>query len=287
MIDLEFLNYGFNQRALLFALLVGFSNGYLSAYVVLRQQSLFTGALSHTLFPGIALGALLFGLNPLSGFFGALLAAIVFGLAASSIARNSRVDADTVMAVLFTLAFALGLLLLSRSNINVRLEDYLVGNILALDTFDLWFSYGVTALILTFLIIFQRPLLLMMFESNVAASQGVPVKALNYCLTLLVILAMVTSLRAVGTILALGLLVAPAAIMYLWIDNPRTLAWGSGILGMAVCILAIVLANFIQFHAGGLIILILGGLFLLSFVFSPKYGLARRWATAHHTHHHS
>ena len=125
----------------------------------------------------------------------------------------------------------------------------------------------------------------MMFESDVAASQGVPVRALNYGLTLLVILAMVTSLRAVGTILALGLLVAPAGILYLWVDNPRTLAWGSGFLGMLVCVLAIVLANFIEFHAGGLIILMLGTLFLLSFVFSPKYGLARKWSTAHHTHH--
>ena len=158
--DLDFLNYGFNQRALLFALLVGFSNGYLSSFVVLRQQSLFTGALSHTLFPGVALGALLFGLNPISGFFGALIAALVFGLAATGIARNSRVDADTVMAVMFTMAFACGLLLLSKNQINVRLEDYLVGNILALDQFDLWFSYGVTVLTLTFLIIFQRPLAL-------------------------------------------------------------------------------------------------------------------------------
>lgn len=269
----DILSYEFNQRALLAAVMIGFMNGYAGGYVVLRRGALFAGALSHTLFPGIAVGAIIAGLTPYSALIGAFVMAMVIGLGSQVIAANSRIDRDAAMAVLFTSGCAAGLLILKRVSATVRIEDYLFGNILGIADWDLWFMFGAGGIVLSLLILFQRPLQIFTFSPELAASQGIKVKLLDYLLAAVVVITMVTSLQAVGTLLAIGLLVAPTATLYLYLDAPGLILWGGGILGVIIAVSAVILSNLANIQTGPAMVLMLALVFIVGFIFSPKYGL--------------
>ncbi len=269
----DILSYEFNQRALLVAVMIGFMNGYAGGYVVLKRGALFAGSLSHTLFPGIAIGALIAGLNPYSALIGAFIMAMVIGLGSEGIAANSRIDRDASMAVLFTAACAFGLMVLKRVATNVRVEDYLFGNILGVSDWDLWFIFLAGGGVLSALILFQRPLQVHLFSPELAASQGLPVKLLDYLLAAVVVITMVASLQAVGSLLAIGLLVAPAATLYLYLDSPAMILWGGGLLGVLIATAAVILSNVANMPTGPALVILLAVVFLTGFVFSPRYGL--------------
>ena len=269
----DIMSYEFNQRALLAAVMIGFMNGYVGGYVVLKRGALFAGALSHTLFPGIALGALIAGLNPYSALIGAFILAMVVGLGSEGIAANSRIDRDASMAVLFTAGCAAGLLMLKRLAANVRVEDYLFGNILGIADWDLWFMFMAGGVVLSVLILLQRPLQIHVFSPELAASQGVPVKIFDYLLAAVVVITMVASLQAVGTLLAIGLLVAPAATLYLYLDSPGMILWGGGVLGVLIAIAAVIISNVANIPTGPAMVILLALVFLAGFAFSPRYGL--------------
>lgn len=265
----------FFQRALLAGLLIGFTNGFFSGFVVLRRTALSVSALSHTMLPGIALGIFVTGaLSQANAFIGALTAALFVGLGSVVVSRTSRVSQGTALAVLYTSAFALGVALLPHLETgNRELEHWLFGDIRLVSATDLWLAFGIGCTILLVSNIFFRPLLLTLFESNVAAAQGVPVRTMNYLLFGLLILALVTSLQAVGCVLSVGLLVAPAATISLLTNRTSLLFWGGGLLGGLGSVAALMLAYQTDLSAGPAIVIVLGGLFLLAFLLSPKYGL--------------
>ena len=181
----DVLSYGFNQRALLAAVMIGFLNGFFGAYVVLRRSALFAGALAHTLFPGIALGALLAGINPVSALLGASVMALVVGLSAQGFSRSTRADLNTVLAVFWTAAFAGGLVILQGLREYVDMEGFLFGNILGVSDFDLWFAFITGFIVLSTMILLQRPIILMAFSPEVAATQGIKVKQLDYLMSIM------------------------------------------------------------------------------------------------------
>lgn len=274
---MDFLDYAFNQRGLLAALMIGFVNGCFGTCVVLRRSSLFAGALSHTLFPGIALGALVAGLSPISALFGACITAFVVGMSAHGVASSSRLDRDTVLAVLYTAAFGGGLMILDHLTVYVPLDSYLFGNILGVSDSDLWFAYTAGGVILSALLLFRRPLLLYLFSPEVAATQGVPVRWMEFVMAAFLIVSMIASMQAVGVILTLGLLVAPSSIMLLYMDSPAKIFIGSGVLGAAVSCSSIFLSNWLNVQTGALIVVLLGGVFIMAYILSPRYGLRARW----------
>jgi ABC-type Mn2+/Zn2+ transport system permease subunit len=272
------------QRALAAALLIGFTNGFVSAYVVPRKSALKVGSLSHSLLPGIALAVLVAGLTQASAFLGAAFAALITGLASLFISRSSRLDQDTALAVLFTTAFSAGVVLLHYLDVPNELDHWLFGNILGMSDADLWTVFGISATALVALTLLQRPLVVMLFEPTVAAASGVPVRALSYLMFTLVILVLVSSLQAVGCILALGLLVTPAATVYLFSDSPQALFWGGGTLGALASAAALAAAYWLDLPAGATIVITLGLAFLAAAAASPKYGLARLATARKHRH---
>ena len=281
---LEPLHHEFMQRAFLACALIGFTNGFLSAFIVLRRLALMADALSHALLPGLAVGVMLFGLAPLSLFSGALVAALLVGLGAELISRSSRVKEETALAVLYTVAFSAGIVLLSFAPVRVDLHEYLFGNILGVSNADLWSTYGISFVTITTLVVLQRPLFLMLFDPAVAATQGVKVSLLNYVLITLLVLSMISSLQAVGVILALGLLVAPAATVYLFSDSCATLFWGGGFVGAFGSCAGLLLSYWLNLPAGACIVLLLGLMFFAAFIFSPRYGVLRRLFNRGHLH---
>ena len=272
------------KRALLAAIIIGFTNGYVSAYVVLRKAALKTGSLSHALLPGIAFAILLFGLTPWSAFAGAVVASLIVGLGSLLVSQTSRIDQDTALAVLFTAAFSVGIVLLNHINAPGELEHWLFGDIRGMSDSDLWTVFIIAAASLLVLTLFQRPIIVMLFEPNVARSLGIPVNVMNYVLFALVILVLISSLQAVGCILALGLLVTPAATMLLFTDSPLRLFWGGGFLGSVCSVTALIVAYWLDWPTGSSIVVILGAVFVLAFLISPKYGVLRVLRQRHHHH---
>ncbi|MGI8602542.1 MAG: metal ABC transporter permease [Verrucomicrobiales bacterium] len=269
------LDLDITRRALLASLLIGFANGYVSGLVVLKKSALKVGTLSHGLLPGIAISVMILGLHQWSVLVGAVVAALLMGLGSLFVARTSRLDQDTALGILYTAGFAGGFILLIRLGIRQKLDEWLFGGLMGMADSDLWIAFAISAFAVLALTAMQRPILILLFEPNVAASLGVPVRLLNYALLSIVILVLVSSLQAVGCILSVGLLVAPAATIYMFSNAAPALFWGGGILGAAGSCAALVLSYQLNWPAGSTIVLLLGTLFALAYIFSPKYGLFR------------
>ena len=270
----ELLTNPFYQRALVTAGFIGFSNGFFSGFVVLRRNALSVSALSHTMLPGIALGIFLTGsLSQWNAFFGALFAALLVGLGSVAVARGNRVEQGTALAVLYTAAFAAGIALLPKLDTRQELEHWLFGDIIAVGNTDIWIAFGIGAFILLVTNLLMRPILLTLFEPNVAAAQGVPVRFIQYLIFTLLVMALVSSLQAVGCVLSVGLLVTPAATVSLLTDRTSALFWGGGLIGGIGSILAVLVSGKLGIAPGPAIVIVLGILFVLAYLFSPKYGL--------------
>ena len=273
---MEPFRHPFNQRAVLAALLIGLTNGYASAFVVLRKSALKVGSLSHALLPGIAVAIFFAGLNHWSVFLGSLFAALLIGLGSLAVSRGSRLDHDSALAILYTAAFSGGIILLRRMGVVQEMEQWLFGNIMGLRNSDLWTNFWISFGVLGTLTALHRPLLMTLFDAEVAATLGVPVRALNYLLLALLIVVLISSLQAVGCILALGLLIAPAATVYLLTDSTNALFWGGALLGGLAAAFAVLAGWWLNIEQGPAIVLILGVIFLIAFLFGPKYGLLNR-----------
>ncbi len=272
--EIDLLTNPFYQRALATAGFIGFANGFFSGFVVLRRNALSVSALSHTMLPGIALGIFLTGaLSQWNAFLGAMFAALLVGLGSVAVARGNRVEQGTALAVLYTAAFAAGIALLPKLDTRQELEHWLFGDIIAVGNADMWIAFAIGTFTLLITNLLMRPILLTLFEPNVAAAQGVPVKTMQYLVFTLLVLALVSSLQAVGCVLSVGLLVTPAATVSLLTDRTSALFWGGGLIGGVGSIAAVLLSGKFGIAPGPAIVIVLGLLFIAAYLFSPKYGL--------------
>lgn len=260
----DLLSFPIFQRALVATLIIGFANGYTSAFVLLHRSPLKLTALSHSLLPGIAIATWLVGLGVVSAFVGSFLTALVIGLLTLVISSRTKISSDTTLAVLYTGAFALGVMILNQIGAAQELEHWLLGNIQGLSDLDLWMSFIVGLIAVGAISLFRRSILLNLFEPSVAISLGVNARLLNYGLFALLILVLITTLQAVGCILAIGLIVTPAATMRNLCNSSRQLFLWSGILGALGSAAGLILSYAIDLPAGSCIVIVHSGLFLLS-----------------------
>lgn len=281
----EFMGEPIAQRALLASIMIGLANGYISGFVLLRRAALQISTVSCTLLPGIAFAVLIFGLTQWSVLIGAVVAALIVGLGSLFVSRTSRVDEDSSLGVIHTVAFAIGYLILVQMGLQQKIDDWLFGSLMGLSNADLWISFSISALTVIVLTALQRPLLIHLFEPHIAASLGINGKWLNYALFGLVILVLVSSLQAVGAILSVGLLITPAATIYLLTDRPKWLFWGSSLLGAFSSGLAFFLSFPLNWHISSTIIIVLGFFFILAYLFSPRYGLFKKRNGQQHAKH--
>ncbi len=280
----EPFQYEFMQRALIACVLIGFTNGFLGSFVVIRRLALMADALSHSLLPGLAVAAIFVGLSPWGLLLGGLLAAIFVALGGHMIARSSRVKDETAIASLYIIAFALGIAVIKYAGVKVSLDHFLFGNILGVGDTDLWTTYVISGVILLLLVALHRPLLVAMFEASVAQTQGIRVGLLLGLLVVLIVLAMVSSLQAVGVLLSLGLLILPAATLYLLSDSYAIMGWGGAVLGTLGAIAGLLISFWANIPSGPAIVLVLGTVFVCAYLFSPKYGILSKKIRRRHLH---
>jgi manganese/iron transport system permease protein len=261
--------YDFMQRALGMSLLVAAVCGVLSCYLVLKGWSLMGDAISHAVLPGIVI-AFVLGI-PLA--IGAFVAGLACALLTGYLKYNSRVKEDTVMGIVFSGMFGFGLVLFTKVETDQHLNHILFGNVLGVTVGNLI----ETAIIAggTLLIVFakRRDLLLFCFDPNHARAIGLPVNVLHYGLLVLLSLTIVSSIKAVGIILVIAMLIAPGATAYILTDRFERML----VIAVAVACASSVLGTLISFHidgaTGACIVLVQAFVFLMVFLFAPKRGL--------------
>jgi manganese transport system permease protein len=276
MLDLilDPLGYAFMQRALLASVLVGLVCGTLGCYIVLRRMALIGDALSHAVLPGAAI-AFILGANDF--FVGAAIAGVVTALLIGWVTANSRVKEDAAIGVVFTGAFALGIVLITLiQSRSVDLFHMLFGNVLGVASRDLWVTAGITAVVLVTIFLLFKELLLHSFDPIMAAAIGLPTRGLHYLLMVLLSLTVVASLQTVGLVLVVAMLITPASTAYLITDRfGRMLGISAGI-GVLSSVLGLYGSYYGNVSSGASIVLVATGFFFLAFLFSPQRGLVIR-----------
>ena len=267
------LSYPFMQRALVVSILVGAVCAVLSCYLVLKGWSLMGDAISHAVLPGIVV-AYVIGL-PFA--LGAFVAGLSCALLTGYLKENSRIKEDTVMGVVFSGMFGFGLVLFTRVETDQHLNHILFGNVLGVSPRDLIETAIVAGGTLLIVLFKRRDLLLYCFDPNHARAIGLPVKVLHYGLLILLALTIVSSLKAVGIILVIAMLIAPGATAFLLTDR---FDWMLGI-ASATAIFSSVAGTLLSFHidaaTGACIVLVQASLFVLAFLLAPKRGLLTAW----------
>ncbi|WP_415184537.1 metal ABC transporter permease [Phaeovulum sp.] len=259
---LQPFQFPFMQNAFWIVLLIAPPTALLSCFMVLKGWALMGDAVSHATLPGIVL-AWIFGVPLIIGAFGA---GMTCALATGYLASNSRVKQDTVMGVVFSGMFGVGIVLYTSIQTNEHLDHVLFGNMLGVGREDLWTS-GVIGLVVSGLLLLKwKDLLLNAFDPAQAQASGLSTRVLHYGLLICLSLTIVGTLTAVGLILAVALLVTPGAIAFLLVRSfGQMLA-----VSVAVCMGAMLLGTYLSFFLdsapAATIVLILTAFFSLAFV---------------------
>ena len=203
--------YEFMLNALIIAILISIPASILSCFLVLKGWSLIGDAISHAVLPGIAI-AYIFNF-PL--IIGAFTAGLICSLATGFFKNNSRVKEDTVMGVVFSGMFALGIVIYTKVETNVHLDEILFGNLLGINDSDLIFSTLISLIVILILLVKWKDLLVFCFDIIHAKSIGLNITNLHYGLLVILSLVIVSNLKAVGIILSIALLIIPGATGFL------------------------------------------------------------------------
>ncbi|MBD2496228.1 metal ABC transporter permease [Nostoc sp. FACHB-280] len=268
---IEPLQYGFMQRSLVIAILVGLLCAVVGSYLMVQRLALLGDAISHSVLPGLAI-AFMIGANI---FVGAFIAGVVSTMAIAWIRTRSPIKEDAAMGIVFSAFFALGITLITvvQKDNKIDLNHFLFGNILGVTVDEVRDTAIIATIVLVVVILIYKELLFYTFDPLGAHAAGLPVNRLNFGLMLLIALTIVASMKAVGVILVLSLLITPGATAYLLVKRlHEVMILGAGI-GVFSSISGMYLSYFYNLPSGPAIVLVVSGLFILALLFSPKHGV--------------
>jgi len=264
------LTYGFMQRGLVAAILVGVVCAVMGTFVVLKGLAFIGDAVSHAAFPGLVI-AFMLGV-PL--YLGGAVASVGTALAIGFVSRRSRLRFDTSVGVLFAGTFALGILLFSTiKNYVADLLGYLLGNVLGIGIGDLIQVAVLGAVVLVVVITIRKELLYATFDPLGAAASGLPVARLEYLLLALLGVTIVVSIQAVGIVMVVAMLVTPAATAQLLVVRFERLMILATILATTAAISGLYLSFYLNLASGASIVLIETLFFLIALLLGPRSGL--------------
>lgn len=270
----EPFQYEFIQRALIASVMVGVSCGLIGTYIMLRRLSLIGDALAHAVLPGVVIGFMIAGKGALSLFIGALTAGILTSILISYVERNSKIKEDTSIGIIFTGAFALGILLVSQlKQVHIDLSSYLFGDVLGVSDSDLILSSIITFVIIVSVILFYRQLLVTSFDPTMAHIIGISTAVVHYFLMTLLSMSIVAGLQSVGVILIIAMLITPPATAFLITDKLKKLLLLSCLFGVLSSVVGLYLSYHMNFASGASIVLVSVFFFSMAFLFSPKEGI--------------
>jgi manganese/iron transport system permease protein len=257
-------------RALIDVVMVAIVAGTIGTFIVLRGIGFLGDALAHSIFPGVVV-AFIAGANLLTG---ALVAGMIAASLMGLLTANARVRDNTSIGVIFTAAFALGVVILSNRNISSdELEGILFGDPLAAHTFDVILTLAIGGAVLGVMIVMWRLFVMASFDPSGARAMGLPVVALDVLLLALTALTVVVAFKAVGDILVISLMITPAATARLFTDRLLRTALLAAALGSAASVAGVYLGYHQGVSPGGTIVLITTSVFFLAWLLAPRHGV--------------
>ncbi|HEY4566817.1 MAG TPA: metal ABC transporter permease [Savagea sp.] len=264
--------YEFLQKALFTSVIVGIIAGAIGSFIILRGMSLMGDAISHAVLPGVAL-SYMWGINY---FYGAVAFGLMTAFGIGFITQNSRIKNDTSIGIVFSAFFAVGIILIGKANTSTDLTSILFGNVLAVRDTDMWMTLGIGAFVLLIIALFYKEFLVSTFDPTLAASYGLSNKMIHYVLMVLLTLVTVASLRTVGVILVVAMLITPAATAYLLTNRLFYMICISSVLGAVSAVVGLYISFVYNWPSGAAIVLVTTAFFVLALLFSPKHGIVWR-----------
>ena len=258
--------FAFMQKAFVISMLVAIPMAMMSCYLVLKGWSLMGDAISHSILPGVVLAYIL---NiPLA--IGAFAAGMFCAIATGFLKENSRIKEDTVMGVVFSGMFALGLVLYVKVETDVHLDHILFGDMLGVTWGNALESAIIAFVAISFIMIKRKDLLVHSFDSQHAQAIGLPVRLLHYGLLAVLSLTIVGALKAVGIILAIALLVSPGAIAFLLTRSFEKMMICSVMIAVSAAFFGIYLSFFIDSAPAPTIVLVMSLKFIVVFIHTVR-----------------
>jgi zinc/manganese transport system permease protein len=269
-----FDTYPFLRRALIASIALSMGCAPVGVLLVLRRMSLMGDALSHSVLPGVALGYLFMGLSLPAMGIGGMLSGLIVAFLASFISRQTVLKEDASFVGFYLIALALGAILVSTKGKNIDLMHILFGSILAVDKASLLLIASITSLSLFMMALIFRPLVLECFDPIFMASIGGRGSLYHLIFMGLVVLNMVSAFQALGTLMALGMMMLPAITARFWAKEIWSLYLVAILCAMLSGFLGLVLSYHYGWPSGPAIILVAGSLYLITVVLGP-YGSLR------------
>jgi manganese/iron transport system permease protein len=266
----EPLQFAFMQRSLAVAIMVGIICSVVGSYLMVQRLALLGDAISHSVLPGLAI-AFWLGVNI---FVGAFIAGVISTVLIAWIHRRSPIKEDAAMGIVFSAFFALGITLITtiQKDNKIDLNHFLFGNILGVTPGDVRDTAIIAALVLLAVVLLYKELLFYSFDPLGAQASGLPTGWLNTGLMVLIALTVVASMKVVGVILVLALLITPGATAYLLVPRlHQVMLLGAGI-GVISSISGMYLSYYFNLPSGPAIVLVASGFFALALLFSPRHG---------------
>lgn len=263
----------FLPKALLVAVLSALVCGVIGTHVVLRGMAFIGDAVAHAVFPGLAIA---FALQ-FSVIAGGALAGAAVALLIALFSQRRRVKEDTIIGIFFAAAFALGLVVISKvQGYTASLNSFLFGSITGVSNSDIIFSAVVGAVVILAVAALHKEIVAVSVDRETAAAMGIRVLLIDVVLYLAVTAAVVMSVRTVGNILVLALLITPAAAARLWTDRLVVMMALSAVIGMVGSFLGVYVSWAIDVPTGATIVLVLTVVFLFSFFVATPIRAARQ-----------
>jgi manganese/iron transport system permease protein len=266
--------FGFMRNAFAISALVSVPTALLSCFLVMKGWALMGDAVSHAVLPGIVLAYIL-GIPLIVGAFAA---GMTCAVATGFLAQNSRVKQDTVMGVVFSGMFGVGIVLYVDVETNAHLDHILFGNMLGVDGGELWTAGAISLAVSAAILLKWKDLLLHSFDPAQARASGLPVGVLHYGLLAALSLTIVAVLSAAGLILAIGLLIAPGAIAFLLVRRFSAMLRVAVLVCLGSMLTGVYASFFLDSAPAPTIVLILTALFLVAF--ARRQVLTRRASMA-------
>src|SRR5271154_1211519 len=268
-----FADFEFMRRALIGSVALAFGAPPIGVFLMLRRMSLLAAAMAHAILPGAAIGFLFAGLSLFALAGGGLIAGFLIAIAAGLIARSTPLKEDASLAAFFLVSLALGVTIVSVKGNNIDLMHFLFGSVLAIDDPTLLLIVSMTSVSLVVLALIWRPLVLECVDPGFLRAVSRAGGPAHIGFLALVVINLVGGFQALGTLLAVGIMMLPAFIARFWardITGMIAVAVGSAALsGYA----GLVLSYRASLPAGPAIILVAGALYILSVVVGPVGGL--------------
>ena len=265
-----FVEFAFMRRALVGAVILAISAGPVGVFLMFRRMSLAGDAMSHAILPGAAAGFLVSGLAILPMTIGGFVAGLVVALLAGLVSRVTLQREDTSLAAFYLISLALGVLLVSLKGSNVDLMHVLFGTVLALNDDALVLIGGVATMSLVGLALIWRPLFAECLDPTFLRSVSKAGQPVHLIFLALVVLNLVGGFQALGTLLAVGLMMLPAAAARFWVRSLEAVLAVAVGFGVASAYLGLLLSYYFGAASGPSIILFAGALYLVSLVFGRR-----------------